>query len=83
VLLADVYSSGTGAPPSGGVADWSMGGEPPGDVTVWVGESEVVSETKEGSGEANYGAFSRRDAAFPPPSPRVQPNGENGPDSKE
>ncbi|KAK1679473.1 hypothetical protein QYE76_040321 [Lolium multiflorum] len=35
VLLADVSSSGTGAPPCDGPADWSVGGEPPGDVTVW------------------------------------------------
>jgi hypothetical protein len=35
VLLTDVSSSGTGAPPYGGAVDWSVGGEPPGDVTVW------------------------------------------------
>jgi hypothetical protein len=28
VLLADVSSSGTGAPPCGGAADWSADGEP-------------------------------------------------------
>ncbi|KAK1678709.1 hypothetical protein QYE76_039557 [Lolium multiflorum] len=37
VLLADVSSSGTGAPPCGGPTDWSAGGELPGDVTVWGG----------------------------------------------
>jgi hypothetical protein len=35
VLLADSSSSGTGAPPCGGAVDWSSGGEPSGDVTVW------------------------------------------------
>jgi hypothetical protein len=35
VLIADVSSSSTGAPPYDGVADWSTGGEPPGDVIVW------------------------------------------------
>jgi hypothetical protein len=34
VLLAEVSSSGTSAPPCGGAVDWSAGGEPPGDVTV-------------------------------------------------
>ena len=48
LLLADVSSSGTGAPPCGGAADWSAGGEPPSDVTVWGGESEVASERRRG-----------------------------------
>jgi hypothetical protein len=35
VLLVDVSSSGTGAPPCGGAVDSSAGGKPPGDVTFW------------------------------------------------
>jgi hypothetical protein len=34
-LLTEVSSSGTGAPPCSGPADWSTGEEPPGDVTIW------------------------------------------------
>jgi hypothetical protein len=47
VLVADVSSSGSGAPPCVDAADWLAGGEPPGDVTVWGGESAVASERKE------------------------------------
>jgi hypothetical protein len=35
VLLADVSTSGTGAPPCDGVANCSVEGESPGDVKVW------------------------------------------------
>jgi hypothetical protein len=69
VLLADVSSSGIGGPPCCGSADWSAGGEPSGDVTVWGGgESAVASESKE-RGVVRFGACSRRDAAFSPPFP--------------
>jgi hypothetical protein len=42
MMLAEVSSSGSGAPPCGGATDWSAGGEPPGDVIVW-GEVRVRS----------------------------------------
>jgi hypothetical protein len=50
VLLTDVSSSGSGAPPCGGTADWSAGGEPPGDVTV-LGVVRVRSRVRGRRGE--------------------------------
>jgi hypothetical protein len=70
VLLIIVSFSDTGAPPCGGAADLSVGGEPPSDVIVW-GAVRVRSRLRRrrGGGEASYGACSRMDASFPSPFP--------------